>query len=266
MNVSVIIPMYNAEKTITRSIESVLHQTYVGEKELIIINDGSTDTSKEIVENIIKKNTSDVSIILINKENGGVSTARNAGLEICKNDLIAFLDSDDAWYSNKLSVQINIMKENINVDFVGSILSYKPWKRYLFRKVGYLTKIELEDLMFKFCFQPSTVIFKRKIIDTVGYFDHKQKYAEEGNFFMRITYNGFGCFLINEKLSHFGVNDKAGFGDGGLSGNLKEMQRGEVMNHKYALKSLGISKKTYYLARIFSVIKYVRRLIIVKLR
>lgn len=266
MNVSVIIPMYNAENTITRSIESVLHQTYEGKKEVIIINDGSIDDSKKIVENIIEKNTSDVSIILINKENGGVSTARNAGLKICKNDLIAFLDSDDAWYPNKLSIQINIMKENINVDFLGSILSYKPWKRYLFRKIGYLTKIGLEDLMFKFCFQPSTVIFKRKIIDTVGYFDDKQKYAEEGNFFMRIAYGGFGCFLINEKLSYFGVNDKAGFGDGGLSGNLKEMQRGEVMNHKYALNSLKISKKTYYFARVFSVIKYARRLIIVKLR
>jgi hypothetical protein len=176
------------------------------------------------------------------------------------------LDSDDAWYPNKLSTQINIMNENINVDFLGSILSYKPWKSYLFRKVGYLTKIELNDLMFKFCFQPSTVIFKKKILDTVGYFDDNQKYAEEGNFFMRIVYHGFGCFLINEKLSFFGLNDKAGFGDGGLSGNLKEMQRGEVMNHDYALKHLKVSKKIYYLARLFSIIKYTRRLIIVKLR
>jgi hypothetical protein len=120
--------------------------------------------------------------------------------------------------------------------------------------------------MFKFCFQPSTVIFKKKILDTVGYFDDNQKYAEEGNFFMRIVYHGFGCFLINEKLSFFGLNDKAGFGDGGLSGNLKEMQRGEVMNHDYALKHLKVSKKIYYLARLFSIIKYTRRLIIVKLR
>ena len=266
MNVSVIIPMYNAENTITRCIDSVLHQTYEGKKEVIIINDGSTDNSKEIVEKIIEKNASDVIIVLINKKNGGVSTARNAGLKISKNDLIAFLDSDDAWYPHKLSTQINIMKESSNVDFVGSILSCKPWESYLFRKIGYLTKIELNDLMFKFCFQPSTVIFKRKIIDIVGYFDDKQKYAEEGNFFMRIVFHGFGCFLINEKLSYFGVNDKARFGDGGLSGNLKEMQRGEVMNHKYALNFLKISKKTYYCARVFSVIKYIRRLIVVKLR
>jgi hypothetical protein len=187
-------------------------------------------------------------------------------MKICKNDLIAFLDSDDSWYSNKLSTQINIINENRNVDFLGSILSYDPWKWYLFRKVDYLIKIELKDLMFKFCFQPSTVIFKRKIIDKVGYFDDNQKYAEEGNFFMRIVHHGFGCFLINEKLSYFGVNDKAGFGDGGLSGNLKEMQKGEVKNHRYALKNLKISKATYYFARFFSVIKYLRRLIIVKLR
>ncbi len=258
--------MYNAENTINRCIDSVLNQTYNGKIEVIVINDGSTDNSKILVEEIIKNNFSDISILLINKENSGVSKARNIGLKLSKNDLIAFLDSDDAWYSDKLFKQINIIKENSNVDFLGSILSYKPWRRYLFRKIGYLTRIELTDLMFKFCFQPSTVIFKKRIIDVVGYFDDNQKYAEEGNFFMRIIYHGFGCYLINEKLTFFGLNDKIGFGDGGLSGNLKEMQRGESLNHKYALNRLNVNKYIFYFAQFFSIIKYIRRIILVNLR
>lgn len=266
MNVSVIIPMYNAENTIKRCIYSVLNQTYKGEIEVIVVNDGSRDNSKILVEEIIENNISNVSIFLINKENGGVSSARNVGLKMAKNELIAFLDSDDAWYAEKLTKQINIIKENINVDFLGSILSYKPWRRYIFKKIGYLTRVELTSLMFKFCFQPSTIIFKKRIINVVGYFNETQKYAEEGNYFMRIIYNGFGCYLMNEKLSYFGLNDKLGFGDGGLSGNLKEMRKGEILNFKYAYTNLNISAIVYYTALIFSFLKYIRRILLVYLR
>jgi glycosyltransferase involved in cell wall biosynthesis len=266
IEISVIIPMYNAENTITSCIDSVLNQTYKGKMEVIIVNDGSKDNSQAIVEDIIKENSSNIVVQLINKENGGVSSARNKGLALAKGEYIALLDSDDSWYKDKLEKQYNIICDNLEVDFLGSILSYRPWKRYLFRKVGYLTRIELNDLMFKFCFQPSTVIFRKEIIDNVGFFDENQKYAEEGNFFMRIVYAKYGCFLINEKLTYFGINDKRGFGDGGLSGNLKEMQKGEIMNHKYALNNLGVNKHLYYSARSFSFIKYIRRIIIVKLR
>lgn len=264
MTVSVIIPVYNSESTIIRSLESVCNQSYK-DVEIIIINDGSTDNTLSVITSY-KVENKDVIILIINKPNGGVSTARNAGMKLASGFYIAFLDSDDAWYANKLAKQISIMKKNNNIDFLGSIITKKSWNRYIFKKIGYLTKIELTELMFKFCFQPSTVIFKRNIIDYVGYFDDNQRYAEEGNYFMRINYNGFGCYLINEKLSYFGTSDKFAFGDGGLSGNLKEMQLGEIKNHKYALDKLGISKKVYYAARFLSNIKYLRRIILVKLR
>ena len=77
--VSVIIPMYNAESTIETCIDSVLKQTYKGKVEIIVVNDGSTDNSQVIVEELIRKNNSNINIQLINKENGGVSKARNTG-------------------------------------------------------------------------------------------------------------------------------------------------------------------------------------------
>src|SRR5574344_1285690 len=89
--ISVIMPAYNTEKYIGEAIESILSQTYQNQ-ELIIINDGSSNRTKEIVENY-KKN--DSRIILINKTNQGVAAARNDALSIASGDWICILDSDD---------------------------------------------------------------------------------------------------------------------------------------------------------------------------
>lgn len=113
--VSVIMPAYNAERTITEAIESVLNQTY-SEFELIVINDCSTDETKEIVEKYV---ASDSRIKLINNSiNTGVSTSRNTGIMNAKGEYIAFLDSDDMWRKDKLEKQLDVMVSN------KAILSY----------------------------------------------------------------------------------------------------------------------------------------------
>lgn len=89
--VSIIVPVYNSERYIRRCIESLMNQTYT-DIEIIIINDGSTDKSLGIIEELAKK---DSRIILINQENRGVSYARNAGLKKVSGDYIGFVDSDD---------------------------------------------------------------------------------------------------------------------------------------------------------------------------
>lgn len=93
--ISVIIPVYNSEKYIRECLDSVLSQTY-SDFEVLIINDGSTDISGEICEEYAKK---DLRISVFHKENGGVSSARNLGLEKAQGEWISFLDSDD-WISN----------------------------------------------------------------------------------------------------------------------------------------------------------------------
>jgi glycosyltransferase involved in cell wall biosynthesis len=89
--ISVIIPLYNKEDLIKSTIESALNQTYTN-YEIIIINDGSTDNSLEIIKEI-----NDKRIRVISQENQGVSVARNNGIQQAKGDLIAFLDADDVW-------------------------------------------------------------------------------------------------------------------------------------------------------------------------
>ena len=107
--VSIIMPAFNAENYIAKSIQSVLNQTYK-DFELIIINDKSTDNTMSIVNDFERK---DQRIKVIDlKENQGVAQARNHGIKASTGRFIAFLDSDDLWHSEKLNKQISFMLEN----------------------------------------------------------------------------------------------------------------------------------------------------------
>jgi glycosyltransferase involved in cell wall biosynthesis len=256
--ISVIIPMYNAEATIETCIVSVLNQTCKEKIEIIVVNDGSKDNSQRIVEEIIKNNSSVIAIELINKENGGVSSARNKGLALAKGDYIALLDSDDEWLHHKIEKQLDVFFQNCEIGFVGGLIN-KPTT-----DVPKIVTIPLSKLIFKNYFQPSTVMFKKEVIDTVGFFDETQKYAEEGNYFMRIA-NNYTCVLLNEQLILYGQG-KVGFGVSGLSANLKEMEKGELRNLSFAYQHNYISLFTYSVAVSYSILKYFRRILIVKFR
>lgn len=106
--VSIITPSYNSEKYIVETIKSVLHQTYQ-HWELLITDDGSTDTTVKIVEEYIKK---DHRIQLFKIQNSGAAIARNNSIKNAKGDYIAFLDSDDIWLPEKLGKQMHFMHKN----------------------------------------------------------------------------------------------------------------------------------------------------------
>lgn len=101
---SVVIPLYNKELSIKSTLESVLNQSY-HDFEVIVVNDGSTDNSAKIVEQI-----EDERIRLIHQENQGVSAARNKGIEEAKYDWIVFLDGDDLWENNHLEEFVKMIK------------------------------------------------------------------------------------------------------------------------------------------------------------
>jgi len=106
--VTVIIPAYNAEKYIEQTINSVLAQTFQ-DFEIIVINDGSRDKTAEIV------NSYGLSVRCIQTTNGGVSRARNLGIDNALGEYIAFLDSDDLWAPTKLEKQVALLNENQNI-------------------------------------------------------------------------------------------------------------------------------------------------------
>lgn len=103
--VSVIIPNFNYEEYVADAIESVLNQTYEN-IELIVVDDGSTDNSWKVINRYRDR------LKLIKSKNGGVSSARNIGLTAIQGDYVAFLDSDDYWYPNKISSQVSVIIEN----------------------------------------------------------------------------------------------------------------------------------------------------------
>ncbi|MBO5371388.1 MAG: glycosyltransferase family 2 protein [Lachnospiraceae bacterium] len=107
--VSIIIPVYNVEKYIPKCIESVISQDYK-KIEIVVIDDGSTDKSIEIV-----KNTNDERIHIIHKVNGGQSSARNEGLKYCSGEYVFFLDSDDWLEPNAISNLMKEMDEGIDI-------------------------------------------------------------------------------------------------------------------------------------------------------
>ena len=109
--VSVIIPAYNSEEYIVDTIKSVLAQTYK-QIEIIVIDDGSTDGTSNILKPYIHK------IKYIKKENGGASSARNKGIVNSNGDYVAFLDADDLWRKNKIEKQMAIFKEFPDVGLV----------------------------------------------------------------------------------------------------------------------------------------------------
>ena len=116
--VSIIMPAYNCERYIEIAIRSVMKQTYQS-WELLIIDDGSTDSTCEIANNMAQQ---DGRIRFIqNPENMGVAKTRNRGLDLAKGDYVAFLDSDDFWNPEKLSVQLQRVKDT------GAELSYTSY-------------------------------------------------------------------------------------------------------------------------------------------
>ena len=114
MKISAIIPAYNSENTITRCITSIMNQSY-NDFEVIVINDGSTDSTLNILQKLIRD---DDRFILINQNNKGVSEARNEGLQIVSGDFITFIDSDDVILVNYFSDLIADYQSRSNLDMV----------------------------------------------------------------------------------------------------------------------------------------------------
>lgn len=113
MKVSVIIPAYNASQYICQAINSVLMQT-VTITEIIVVDDGSTDNTAELVK------TAAPNITLIRQSNRGPSAARNRGLDLAQGDVVAFLDADDLWFTNKIERQLEFISPENGVSGVTS--------------------------------------------------------------------------------------------------------------------------------------------------
>lgn len=172
--VSVILAVKNGEQYIEDALTSVFEQEYEP-LEIIVIDDGSTDQTTEIIKKFGRK------IKLIKQASSGVSAARNRGIREAKGDLIAFQSHDDLWTANKLKTQINFMLKNPDILFtVGKVEHFLDEEGVI--PAGFRPEL-LEG--HHTAYIPETLVAKREVFDLVGFFDESFPIGEDVDWFAR---------------------------------------------------------------------------------
>lgn len=196
--VSIIMPAYNAGKYIDEAVQSVIAQTWQ-DWELIIINDGSTDDTTEYLKNIF-----DSRIIIIHQKNKGVSSARNAGLEIAKGEYITFFDADDVLPPNSIEERVKYIRLNDNIAIVDGIVSFRDEKLKIEKRLyipsytGVLFDrlIKLDDKVFA---TPS-YLFRRELLGTTRFKEH-MSHSEDILFFIELSIKSRAIYGYIDKLT-----------------------------------------------------------------
>ena len=195
---SIVIPLYNKEKSIGNTLKSVLNQTFT-DFEVIVVNDGSTDNSANVVTEFAKQ---DRRIRLVNKPNGGVCSARNRGIQEAKHEYIALLDGDDIWDNTFLDTQTKLITDFPLANLWGV--------NYAFVKGG-KTQVCQQGMGNGFCgyvenyfgtshndlFCSSSVVIRKTIFEKTGLFDERIRYSEDLDMWYRIILHSKVVFYDN---------------------------------------------------------------------
>jgi glycosyltransferase involved in cell wall biosynthesis len=247
--VSVIIPVFNRDKILNRSVESVLRQDYTN-YELIIVDDGSTDHTKEIVEEYMRR---DPRIKLFNNTNAkGPAGARNTGLQKATGEYVAFLDSDDEWIPSHLSDSIIIMETKEVEACIGLWDEKSPegeryprWtegenKKKLEKllndlKPECMDKYVLFDSRFVeylilsrfYCYSINTLVFKKEKLNKCGFFNEDLRASEDVDFTLRLFDISKVCLIRTcQFIYHQGTDNLYYFMD------RKKLELKEIVNNK----------------------------------
>lgn len=200
--ISVIIPNYNYARYLDQAVESVLVQSYEN-IELIVVNNGSTDNSLEVLEKYRHK------IHLINQPNLGQSGARNSGLSLSSGEFIAFLDADDFWEPNKLEMQISLMNDSTQLVYCGISPFRDPGNEKLQNVLpkykgscsNYFIDLPGASIVLS---GESTALFSRELLLSVGLFDVELNSTAGWDFFRRCSrftnFDFVSAPLVNYRL------------------------------------------------------------------
>ena len=182
--ISVIIPAYNAENTIKETIESALQQTWKA-LEIIVINDGSTDSTLDIVNSI-----NSPQLKVLSYANGGVSASRNRGIALAKGEYIAFLDADDLWTPDKLEAQFQALQ-----DHPEAVVAYS-WTDYIDEQSQFLYPgshitvngdVYAQLLLRNFLENGSNPLISKNALTAIGDFDESISHGEDWELFLRLA-------------------------------------------------------------------------------
>lgn len=214
LSITVVIPAYNAAKTIARAVQSCTAQT-LQPLEIIVVDDGSKDNTIDIARQSFP------GIIIVSLEgNRGPSVARNAGWDIAKGDIIAFLDSDDEWHPQKLEIIAGLFDANKNAVFIGHPYTLRA------NNTRYNTQSTLHSkswlsILLRNPFQTSCISIQKNIPYR---FDNNYRYCEDHELAVRIAHDK-RCYYINYPLTILG---RPQLSKGGASANLWKMRKGQL--------------------------------------
>ena len=182
--VSIIIPAYNAEKTIQGTIESVLNQT-ITDFELIVINDGSQDSTLDIASSI-----QDHRIKVSSYPNAGPNHSRNRGLAQATGDYVSFLDADDLWTQDKLEAQIKALQANPEASVAYSWTNWMNEAGQFLRRGSYVSvsgNVYAKLLLVDFIESGSNPLIRKQALVEVGGFDESLLAAQDWDMWLRLA-------------------------------------------------------------------------------
>ena len=200
--ISVIVPVYNVEKYINRCVDSIINQTYKN-LEIILVDDGSPDNCGKICDEYAKK---DGRIKVVHKENGGVSSARNIGLDIATGDYIGFIDSDDYIELDMFECLVNsIIKYNLDICECNFIIEEKNNISYV--KCKYENILENRDIIKNYLsdnIRPETCnkLYKKEFFDDIR-FDTTMILGEDAFINYQIMKRAMKIYNINQYKYHY---------------------------------------------------------------
>lgn len=244
--VSIIITTYNREIYLKETISSILSQSY-GNFELIIIDDGSTDNSKEVISSFV-----DERIIYYYQQNKGQNSARNKGMSLSQGEYIAHVDSDDLWKSTKLEKQVHILNKKKDIDLVYCGTRLIDNKGFFIKKL----KIHKHNgfvldklLMSNFLYNGSNILFRKSCLEKVTCFDESVNRMTDWQFYLNFAIF-YKFYSIPEYLVLYRIHDT------NMSINYKKYEKnGFKILHKI-FKEPIVKKRYSHLKRLAYAMRY----------
>lgn len=258
--VSVVVPCYRCEASIERAVASVAVQTQ-RPTELILVDDASGDGTWKALHSIRAKYGDWVKIVAL-PVNVGAGTARNVGWDLATQPYLAFLDADDAWHPEKIAIQYAYMSAHPEIALSGHLCRQLPsgevqaphWKAEL-RGVQ---KMTWNRLLLRHAFVTPSAMLKRAIEPR---FAAGVSHMEDHRLWLEIV----GASLPTVKLQvELVAVYKPVYGSSGLSADMWSMEQGELANYQYFFGRGQISLLRCMLLQCYSLLKFVRRLIVVR--
>lgn len=215
--VSVIVPVYKGRDFVARAVASARSQTY-SRVEIVVVNDGSPDDSQRVLQPYLDL----PNVKYVEKSNGGVASARNAGLSVSTGEFVALLDQDDVWYPQKLERQVAVLSRHPEVALVHADVTYIDADDAVLPRNPYFPAA-VEGRCFERFFMANpvmacTALFRRSVVDAVGGFDEAIRFSDDYDLWLRIVRHHAVAY-IDEPLAMYRVHgDNESRKTGGIVG------------------------------------------------